>query len=159
MKVVAKFGLIVRELSVENSEEIFKVLSEEFIDRRKHQSMIDKDERVIRGKIAYTFKHNHYVAIGLYKGQKLIGVALCNNKNDIPWIGYLTVTRKYRGTKGFLLLSYYITNILYKNKPVRLDGTNIYGFKNAIMKMPAAIGGYIIKQETAARLKRMVTGE
>lgn len=156
LRTVHGLGFSAKELSIEDSEAIFDVLAATMLDYRKHISMIEKDKRVIRGRIAFTFKKDKYIAIGVFKSKKLVGVALCNDNGDVPWIGHMTVLKEYRKTKAFIMLAYYIANVLYKNQVIRLNTPNIKDFKSVIKVLPKVIGGQAITIETAERLKKIV---
>ena len=96
------------------------------------------------------------MAIGVFKGNILVGVALCNEEDDIPWIGHMYILKKHQKTKAFILLAYYLSNILFKDKPIRLDSPNTDQFKSVINQLPKQIGGQVITIDTAERLKKIM---
>ena len=156
LPAINAFGFSARELNPADKNHASRVLAAEMIDERKHPSMIAKDERVISRRLDYTFRKKDYIAIGVFKDYKLIGVALCNDEGGIPWIGHLTVLKEYRKTRAFILLAHYIANVLYPDKTIRLNSPNTEQFKSVVTHLPKKIGGQAITPDTGDRLQKII---
>lgn len=156
LNALQAFGLTVRQLNPADKKHAFQVLAAEMLDKRKHPSMVAKDERVINGRLDFTFKKKDYIAVGVFKDYKLIGVALCNDEDNIPWIGHMTILKAYRRTRAFILLAHYIANVLYPDKLIRLDSPNTDQFASVITHLPKRIGGQAITPDTGDRLQKII---
>lgn len=158
MRELNKHGFKVRELTAEDTEEIFEILKEE-LGHDSNKSVQNKKLRTIKREIDFTFNEDEHHFIGIEANGNLVGVATCNDENNIPWLGHFVIKKNHRKTKAMALLLYYIMGIVYPGKIIQ---TNPIGdtsdYENTIKKMPKELGFSIINPERFKILKK-IAGE
>lgn len=145
----------VKELSLRDAPDIYNVLASHYIDHSKHITMRQKDARAVNGRIRYVFANERYYAIGVYKGDELVGVVLCNDEDDIPWIGNAVVLDRYKHSYAVIALFYYILNIKWKDKKVQMGGEPDPAFKKLVTYVPVLKRG-VFPQDTKDRIAKII---
>lgn len=151
-------GFLVRELTREDADKIFNILRLE-LGKDDNKPVQNKKLRILKREIEYVFNEPEHHVIGIEKDGTLIGVATCNDENNIPWLGHFVIDEKYRKTKASAMLLYYVVGIIYQDKIVQTKPIGDIGeYKSSIKKMPEQLGFDIIDPERLPLLKK-IAGE
>lgn len=136
-KSFTAFNMTAEILTPEDSEELYTVLAEEFVLTNCEPTQRRRLKRILKSYIKYTFDENNdrNIAVGVRKDGKLVAGALLNDKDDVPWIGCLNVSKKYRRTRVIVVLMHFILNILYKDKIVKLDSDSTKDYGKRVVYM------------------------
>lgn len=151
-----KFGFDIVLLTPDDFEDIFNVFSTELVPKTKNKSTIGRHQRILIGEINYTFDNPTYYILGLAKDGKLIGASMCNENNDVPWLGHLTILNEYRNSKAFIVFLHYILNILFKDKKVEMGNERTILYHNMIERQGLNPDIVVVKKNIGLRLQNII---
>lgn len=154
-KIYSKFGFDIVILYPEDYDEIFRVFSEELVPKRNISSM-RRHQRILKGEINFTFDKPDYYVLGISENDTLVGACMCNESNDVPWVGHLSILRSHRKTKAFIVFLHYIINILFKDKVIEVGNANIHLYKKMIQTRNRNPDIAMFKPEIGSRVAKII---
>ncbi len=163
MDIFTAYGFNVIELKESNSKELFNTLEPVLVNRKQNRTLIARDIRILTKTIRYVFKPYSqsigHKAFGLYKDNKIVGAVICNDTDQMPWIGHLNILENYRKTKATIVLMHFILNILYKDRIVFTGQEMLEGFEKHVMVLKPYVKMCTFKPESAARFANIINKE
>lgn len=156
MIFLSAFGFDIVELGPDNFQETYDVLEKELVRRNQNSTLISRDERILTNNLNFTFKTNLYYAVGLKKGDELVAVCLCNDSDDMPWIGNLVIEEEYRMTKAVVVLMHFLLNMMFKDRNVSTGMKNIQQFEKHLMPPSNQLKFRVFDPRSAERFKVII---
>lgn len=156
MIFLSAFGFDIVELGPDDYDDIYSVLETELVRKKLNQTLVARDQRILSNNIKYTFKVNLYYAVGLKKGDELIGVCLCNDTDDMPWLGNLVIKEEYRKTKAFIVLAHFLLNMMFKDRSVSTGTEVSKDFEKLLIPPSKQIKVRVFDPRAGERLQKII---
>ncbi len=158
MILFERFGYIVENIEIENASEVFRILSKDILDDSNGESELLRERRVLKQEVRHMFDSGEYQIIGIRVSgsEEYIGLFVSNERDNIPWLGYFSILKKYRKRLVTIVLAHYMINILYQTKSIQLGHFDTTGFGKHIKSLQRMLGVSVLVPNTGKRIAKII---